>query len=62
MGVGSHSLLQGIFLTQGLGPGLAADSLPSVPQVRCQIQLSLATDSLPFSNLGKCHLLTFLYF
>ena len=32
-GVGSHSLLQGIFQTQGLigSPGLQADSLPSEP-------------------------------
>ena len=33
-GVGSHSLLQGIFLTQGLNPGspaLQADSLPYEP-------------------------------
>ena len=34
IGVGCHSLLQGIFLTQGLNPGLPAlqaDSLPSEP-------------------------------
>ena len=30
-GVGSCSLLQGIFPTQGLNPGLQADSLPAEP-------------------------------
>ena len=30
-GVGSHSLLQGIFLTQGLNPGLQVDFLPAEP-------------------------------
>ena len=30
-GVGCHSLLQGIFPTQGLNPTLPADSLPPEP-------------------------------
>ena len=32
--MGRHSLLQGIFLTQGLNPGLLQDSLLSEPPVR----------------------------
>ena len=40
-GVGSHSLLQGIFLTQGSNPGLL-DSLSSEPPGKCTFNLPLS--------------------
>ena len=51
-GVGSLSLLQGIFPTQGSNPGieprsptLQADSLPAEPQVPC-LELNKQSDSI----------------
>ena len=53
-GVGSLSLLQGIFPTQGLNPVLQADSLPSEPQGKPNMieVLVNATMTIIFQNIN----------
>ena len=55
-GVRNHSLLQGIFPTQGSKPGshaLQPDSLPSEPPGKLLVTLG-RTSSLPLSASGGC--------
>ena len=52
-GVGSLSLLQGIFPTQGLSPTLQADSLPAEPPGKPK---NTGVDSLKGSPSGNCAL------
>ena len=51
-GVGSHSLLQGIFPTQGLNPCLRCGFCTSEPSGKPSIQLPAAFVSLPLRLCG----------
>ena len=60
IGMGSFSLLQGIFPTQGLkprSPALQVDSLPAEPQGKPNVSFSFVSDSLQLHGLQSSRLL-----